>query len=400
MNAKELRDALDVVRGAVAKPSALISTLTHVHLHGARVVAFDGRVTISAPVEHTLSFACPAARLMDAVAALQDDTAVDVRAAGEDAPGRIVVRAGALRVVLPSTPVSESIVQCNIPAWDVVRDAPQGKGTRSKGTRRVGGPGGGGGSSSTPETRLAQGSTGGPAPPVIVQCNKGEGASILATLRALRPFVGEDASRPWSSSVYVHGERCVATNNVTLAEARWPGPRVVAPLALPLFAIDELLRIGREPIAYAIDAQGITFLLPGRVWLRSLLIDATAWPDTNAVLTRAKEAARLQRVPASLPGAVATVRNFCPDPALPLVHVEGTHVRTSRGDVSAEFEVAKSDGIEGRGAFHADPLERVLAVATDVAWAGFPRVAWRGKTAERVELEGVLLGMQIGAARE
>ena len=48
------------------------------------------------------------------------------------------------------------------------------------------------------------------------------GIELLPTLRRLRSFVSEDASRPWSQGVLCVGNHAYATNNVILVRAQLP----------------------------------------------------------------------------------------------------------------------------------------------------------------------------------
>ena len=46
-------------------------------------------------------------------------------------------------------------------------------------------------------------------------------APLLPTLRLLRPFVGDDASRPWACGVLMNGRALTVTNNIILIKHRY-----------------------------------------------------------------------------------------------------------------------------------------------------------------------------------
>lgn len=104
-----------------------------------------------------------------------------------------------------------------------------------------------------------------------------DGAGLLNAIRAVQPFVGTDASRPWATGVLLRGQSAFATNNVCLVEA-WVGgtpfPRVVN---LPRACVAELVRIGQAPIRAQFHEHSVTFHYDNGRWLRTQLY-STDWP--------------------------------------------------------------------------------------------------------------------------
>jgi hypothetical protein len=200
-------------------------------------------------------------------------------------------------------------------------------------------------------------------------------------LRALQPFIGEDASRPWCGSIKVVGNHAYATNNIVLVQAplAFPGS-----FALPVYAVEELLRIGSEPVGYALEDNAVTFYLPGDIWLRATLLE-NGWPDAAAALSAVHQGAKLRKVPPGLRAAVERLVPFCPNPKLPMVRMADGAVQTEDGAMSATV-----GGFAGLGGtYRAEPLLAVLAVAEKVDWTAAPRVPWSG---------GGLLGVLMGVA--
>lgn len=109
-----------------------------------------------------------------------------------------------------------------------------------------------------------------------------DGVALLAALRAVQPFIGEDASRPWCNGVLLRGPSVFATNNVALVEY-WAGATLPIEVNLPRAAVREILRIDEPPVSAQYDDHSVTLHYEGRRWLRTQLL-STAWPDLSRVL--------------------------------------------------------------------------------------------------------------------
>jgi hypothetical protein len=100
-------------------------------------------------------------------------------------------------------------------------------------------------------------------------------AGLADTMRALLPFVAEDASRPWATSLCLTATHGYATNNVILA--RKPvNTGVAAPVNLPGGSVEAILDCGAIQSVGA-DANSVTFYLEGDIWVKCLLV-AGDWP--------------------------------------------------------------------------------------------------------------------------
>lgn len=108
------------------------------------------------------------------------------------------------------------------------------------------------------------------------------GEVLLKALKTLLPFVGNDASRPWTNGVLLRGQSAFATNNVTLVEY-WLGVESPIVVNIPKEAIVEMLRIDEPPVRTQIDKNSITFHYADERWIRSQLYE-TNWPDLSKVL--------------------------------------------------------------------------------------------------------------------
>ena len=111
-----------------------------------------------------------------------------------------------------------------------------------------------------------------------------DGPTLLAAFECLEPFIGNDASRPWSAGILLRGQSAFATCNVILVE-RWLGCPIPHAINLPKTLIREMLRIKEPPISAQVSETSITFHYNDGRWLRSQLY-STEWPDLEKVLNR------------------------------------------------------------------------------------------------------------------
>ncbi len=100
---------------------------------------------------------------------------------------------------------------------------------------------------------------------------------LLKTLKRLRPFISEDASRPWSRSVLFRDGYAYSTNNVVLA--RLPAPKIQE-TRIPVLAIDVLLELGMEPLSIEVSDRAIVFHFPGDMSHMARLVE-TKWPGVD-----------------------------------------------------------------------------------------------------------------------
>jgi hypothetical protein len=103
-------------------------------------------------------------------------------------------------------------------------------------------------------------------------------ADVAGVLRALLPYVADDASRPWATSICLTATHAYATNNVVLA--RTPlAAGVGVPINVPGRSVEAILECG-DIEAVGADASSITFYLAGDVWVRCQLV-AGDWPTAT-----------------------------------------------------------------------------------------------------------------------
>lgn len=156
---------------------------------------------------------------------------------------------------------------------------------------------------------------------------------LLPGLQRLRPFIGEDSTRPWCLTIFSDGEFAYATNSAMMARV----PANKLKFQLPVFLIDELLRIGDEPTQFAQDDHSITFFY-GDAWLRSQLI-VDEWPVLTAQKLLTWDT-KVKALPETLIAAIESIVPFCNDPKLPVIHFTPNGVSTAPGETQAEVQGA------------------------------------------------------------
>lgn len=327
-----MRDAFDLVKGAVSEKD-LIPVLTHFAIHEGRIHGFNGRIHLSAPAQELASF--------QSFTVAADLLLAAMNACGKKEPSfmkmndTLFVRAGDFEAKLPLGDIAQFPI---------------------------------------------------PTPPVVPKVHRRKG--LLPVLQTLRPFIGEDASRPWCASIRFEGDFAYATNNVVLAGMPLPKGFLLGTCALPVHAVDELLRLDCEPQGVVLEGSDtLFFFLPRDVYLRSNLI-VDGWPNAGELLGRihavADPASWIGVTPALLE-AVQGVTPLCPDPKQPAIVLDNTQVKTRSG-----ASTACVGGFQGlAGTYHPKALELVLASATEAAWGCAPRVPWRGAQG----LLGALVGL-------
>ena len=321
-----MNKTLSLVRGAVSTKD-LVPVLTHFHIYDGRVQGGNGRVTIDAPCSELSGFDCtvPAERFLKAVDACDGEPKLKLTDGG-----KLTISKSKFRATLPLANHE------SFPRLEQVSES-------------------GGGA--------------------FIQMKP-----LLAMLRKLSAFVGEDASRPWSCGILFRDGFAWATNNVSLARVPYTSPRE---FVMPGFAIDELLRMGHEPVTMMLEENSMTFSFNGDWWLRVQKLHGE-WPDVSKFISDDLPAAGVDSGP--LAEAVRKVLPFCPNPKIPVVQTGSEGVSTLDGEMSATcglYELPETR-------FRAEPLLTVLESARYIDLSTFPGACyWRGEN-----IDGVLVGLR------
>lgn len=321
-----MRKTLQFVRGAVSTKD-LIPVLTNFHFYNGRVQGGNGRITIDAPLDlGGKEITVQAIPFIKAVDACDGQPELNITAGG-----KLTVKRGKFRSTLPLSKQEDFPLQ----VFDDGRET---------------------------------------------VCENI--APLIPVLRRIRPFIGEDASRPWACGAMFKDGYVYATNNVVMARIPWDVPDGVI-FNLPSFAVNELIRIAEEPDSFFCNDNSATFCYDrGQRWMRSQLF-STGWPDVSNFFTLAG----LTPVPEGLLDAVQKVRPFCPDPKFPVIHLDEKGVHTADGDMAASVGGAALPDSK----YRAEPLELVLGEAIFIDLTKYPApVPFAGLNG----LQGVIVGVK------
>lgn len=297
-------EALKFVRGAVSTKN-LLPELKHFLIRGGHVCGFNGNIALSSPIDFAIECAPKAVPMVQAIGNCGDVT------------GLAMAEANRLRVVSGKF---KAFIDC-VDMRDMPTPAPQG------------------------------------------QVIEFDGAAMMQAIEKLTPFIGSDASRPWSNGILLRDKSAFATNNVCLVEY-WIGSQLPFTVNIPMAAIKEMARIGQAPLHAQLDENSMTFHYADGCWLRTTLYE-TAWPDLAPILNRP---ANPVAVPEALWEALETVKPFVE--ADNRIYFRDGAVRTStRDDLGASFDV---EGLPEEGVFNIKMLALLAGVAEKIDFAAYP----------------------------
>lgn len=210
---------LKFIQGAVAKKD-FVPVLTHVHIKDGMIQAYNGTVTLCAPIDLDLECTPLATKFIKAIQTCKDTVQMSITPTG-----RLSVKSKGFRTLIDCSPD--------------------------------------------------------PFPSVSLEGERlplpGEG--FISALAALEPMIAEDASRPWARGILMDGKTANATNNIVVAQL-WLDFAFPKRINLPHAAVNELIRIKDEPVEMIVTDTTATFIYEDGRWLRSQLYEAK-WPDLH-----------------------------------------------------------------------------------------------------------------------
>lgn len=192
-----------------------------------------------------------------------------------------------------------------------------------------------------------------------------DGAALLAAIKVLNPFVGNDASRLWVNGIMFEGQSAFATNNVCLVEY-WIGDHLPFKANVPMAAIKEVVRIGQPPEAVQVSEHSITFHYPDGRWIRSQLF-STEWPDIVSKILNAPAAP--VALPETLFDGLELVKPFLEKQGI--VYFRDGKLHTSVDDsLGASYEVER---LPQEGVYKHKMLSLLKGVATSADFSTYPK---------------------------
>lgn len=213
--------ALKFCSWAVAKKN-FEPALVHFKIGGGRIQSYNGRISMSSPIELTLECQPLATQFLKTIASCKDSIHMTLTAAG-----KLSVKSGNIRALIP----------CSQEEFPEI--APTGR---------------------------------------EIALNGG----LLAALGKLEPLIAEDASRAWARGILFRGDHAYATNNVVIGDCVL-GQKFDQEFNLPHAAVNELIRIKDEPVSMRLSETSASFIYDDGRWLRTALLE-TQWPDIARIL--------------------------------------------------------------------------------------------------------------------
>jgi DNA polymerase III sliding clamp (beta) subunit (PCNA family) len=319
-------DSLRFVQGAVARKDYQ-PALTHFYVNEGRITGYNGTLALSSPIAldiHAMPKAIPFVR------AIENCTDEEATAVYMTPGGRLALRSGAFRAYIDCLEDDDIFQQVR----------PDGANVPLNG-------------------------------------------KLLPALRALEPFIGIDASRPWATGILLEGPYAYATNNIILVQY-WIGEHAPVTANLPGQAVREILRIGLEPELATITENHLTLHYSGERWLRTGLLNPD-WPNIDSLLDACTSSA-MEPVPDGFYEALDKLAPFVNERGAVYFH-EGHMATSTEEDDGAAIALA---GLPVSGCYNNAYLAMLKGVAAAIDFTTHPKPC--GFVGD--SLRGVILGMR------
>lgn len=312
---------LKFVQGAVAKKE-FIPSLTHFRIEGGHVRSFNGTLALSSPIDFDIDCTPKAIPFVKAIQSCKDTVNLSMTATG-----RLRVVSGKFKAFIPCVTEETPHVVPEGEFFDI------------------------------------------------------DGESLLKALKTVAPFIGTDASRPWSTGVLLKGQSAFATNNVILAEY-WTESVFPFPINIPGIAVKEMLRINEPPITARATNGNISFMYEDERWVRTALYEPN-WPDLSSIL---EQPATCTPIPDELFEALSVVKPFVDD--LGRIYFNGNGITTALDENDgASYEI---EGFDHKGVFQLEMLSLLKGRALTLDFTKYPKASiFYGDN-----LRGAIIGMR------
>lgn len=314
---------LKFVQGAVAKKD-LLPAMTHFRIENGTVRSYNGTMAISSPIALDIA-CCPRADAMvRAIASCQEATVISVTP-----NGRLSIRSGKFRAIVDT-------IQGETPHVEPEGDHMQ-----------------------------------------------FDGAALLEAFRVLEPFIGTDASRPFTNGVLLDAGSAYATNNTCLVQF-WVGAAFPLRVNVPRAAIKEVLRVGEPPTHGQLTRDSITFHYTDGRWIRSQLL-STEWP-LDMVTKLLDQPANPVAIPSDFFDGLNRIKGQA-DGANRVYMVEGALRTSTEPDEGAAYEL----DLPAEGLYNLHMLTLLEGVVNTVDFGRYPDPAlFFGD-----RLRGAIVGMRM-----
>lgn len=191
-----------------------------------------------------------------------------------------------------------------------------------------------------------------------------DGEVLLRAVTTLLPFIGNDASRPWTNGVLLKGGSAFATNNVCLIEY-WLGTQVPFVVNIPSMAIREMMRVNEPPLHCQLDGNSLTLHYSDGRWIRTQLLETT-WPDLTKILDVSSNP---QPLDPRLFEALEALSNMTDKAGRVYMRDGVLQTHNSDAESGASYEL---DGLGIEGTYQINMLRLLEGVATSADFTRYP----------------------------
>jgi hypothetical protein len=191
-----------------------------------------------------------------------------------------------------------------------------------------------------------------------------DGEQLLNAVKILMPFVGDDASRPWTNGILLRGQSAFATNNVMLCEY-WLGTEVPFVVNIPRAALKEMIRVNEPPTHVQLEQGSITFHYSDQRWIRTQLL-VTTWPELTEILDKPSDAVAVDQ---RIFDALEKLKGSADGVGRVYIKDEVMSTSPNAGE-GATYDVP---GLMMEGCYQIHMLERLKGVATHADFSLYPK---------------------------
>ena len=208
-----------------------------------------------------------------------------------------------------------------------------------------------------------------------------DGEALLKAVKTIEPFIGDDASRPWSNGILLKGKSAYATNNVAVIEY-WVGSDFPKLCNIPRAAVREMVRINEAPEKAMVGDTSLSFLYKDGRWVRTALLD-TGWPDLDKIISANCNPEPIDEV---LYEGLAAIKPFVDK--LERIYIYNEVISTTLiPEEGASFNLP---GFPHEGAYQIKILNLLKGVATSIDFSLYPKPClFYGES-----LRGAVIGMR------
>lgn len=315
-------EQLKFVQGAVGKKD-LLPALTHFKIEHGHVRSFNGTLALNSPIAFDIDCVPKAIPFMKAIQSCKETVSLNMTA-----KGKLSVKSGKFKAFIECLDTKTPHVQPEGEQFDL------------------------------------------------------DGESLLKAIKTVAPFIGNDASRPWSNGILLCNQSAYATNNVVLIEY-WTNTTFPITCNIPNAAVKEMLRINEAPIYAQSTNKSITFHYKDKRWLRTALYDLS-WPDLTKILN---VNANPTPIDECIFEALETIKPFTDEFNRVYFHKEKICTSLTENN-GASYEI---ENFNHRGAYELNMLYLLKNVASVIDFSTYPKPCmFQGD-----KLRGAIIGLRI-----